>query len=98
MPSIYKYSPSQWLWGKIPERSLIADSGAHQIVWAHRNVSQAIVDLRGMLRFQQPDGRIPEIINWRADKESYVWKILTRLQYSRITHVDLTQMPVLPYR
>jgi hypothetical protein len=53
-PSLQKYGPYQWLW----------DSGSHQIVWSHRNVSNSIADLRTMLQFQQPDGRIPEIIFW----------------------------------
>ena len=33
-------------------------------MWSHRNVSNAIADMRTMLQMQQPDGRIPEIIFW----------------------------------
>jgi hypothetical protein len=53
-PALQKYGPHQWLW----------DSGSHMIVWAHRNVTNAILDLKTMLQMQQPDGRIPEIIFW----------------------------------
>ena len=31
-PSLQKYSPDQWLW----------DSGAHMIVWSHRDASNAV--------------------------------------------------------
>jgi hypothetical protein len=88
MPSAYKYGPSQWLW----------DSGAHQILWARKNVTRAMADLRGMLSFQLCDGRIPEMINWHAEKEGFVAHFLARMQYSHTTYNDLTQMPVLPYR
>lgn len=77
---------------------LTADSGAHQILWARKDVDRAIADLRGMLNFQLMDGRIPEMINWRAEKEGFIAHILTRIQYSHTTYNDLTQMPVLPYR
>lgn len=74
------------------------DSGAHQIVWARKEVDRAIADLRGMLNFQLRDGRIPEMINWEAEKQGFVAHVLTRIQYSHTTYNDLTQMPVLPYR
>ena len=77
---------------------LIIDSGAHQIVWARKDVNRAIADLRGMLNFQLHDGRIPEMINWHAEKQGYIAHFLTRIQYSHTTYNDLTQMPVLPYR
>ena len=77
---------------------LTVDSGAHQIVWARKDVNRAIADLRGMLNFQLHDGRIPEIINWHAAKQGFVSHFLTRMQYSHTTYNDLTQMPVLPYR
>lgn len=77
---------------------LTADSGAHQIVWARKDVDRAIADLRGMLNFQLQDGRIPEMINWHAEKQGFVSHFLTRIQYSHTTYNDLTQMPVLPYR
>jgi hypothetical protein len=61
-PSLEKYSPDQWLW----------DSGAHMIVWSQQNVTNAVLDMRTMLQFQQPDGRIPEQIYWsdRSAKEN----------------------------
>jgi hypothetical protein len=45
-PALEKYSSSQWLW----------DSGSHMIAWSHRNVTNAILDLRTMLQMQEPDG------------------------------------------
>lgn len=77
---------------------LMVDSGAHQILWARKNVALAIADLRGMLSFQMCDGRIPEMINWHAEKQGFLAHFLTRIQYSHTTYNDLTQMPVLPYR
>ena len=77
---------------------LIIDSGAHQIIWARKDASRAVADLRGMLNFQLSDGRIPEMINWHSEKQGYIAHFLTRIQYSHITYNDLTQMPVLPYR
>jgi len=77
---------------------LTIDSGAHQILWARKDVNRAIADLRGMLNFQLHDGRIPEMINWHAEKQGFVSHFLTRIQYSHTTYNDLTQMPVLPYR
>ena len=100
-PSSYKYSPSQWLWGAygcLLSYTHILDSGAHQILWAQKDVDKAVSDLKGMLNFQLEDGRIPEVINWEAEKQGFVWQILTKIQYSRTTYNDLTQMPVLPYR
>jgi hypothetical protein len=60
-PSLEKYTADQWLW----------DSGAHMIVWSQKNVNNAVLDMRTMLQFQQPDGRIPEQIYWsnRTAKE-----------------------------
>ncbi len=84
-PSIDKYSADQWLW----------DSGAHMIVWSHRNVTNSILDLRTMLLFQQPDGRIPEQIYWQ-DRTEHEEKAILR-QYSNTQFNDITQMPVLPY-
>ena len=105
-PSSYKYGPSQWLWGTPSPFSTILsdlgwrwlDSGAHQILWARRDVNRAIADLTGMLNFQLADGRIPEMINWKAEDQGLISHILIRIQYSHITYNDLTQMPVLPYR
>lgn len=62
-PSLQKYSPHQWLW----------DSGAHMIVWSHRNVSNSIADLRTMLQLQPPDGFIPEMIFWGLEDMPW-WK------------------------
>lgn len=60
-PSMEKYTADQWLW----------DSGSHMIVWSQKNVNNAVLDMRTMLQFQQPDGRIPEQIYWsnRTAKE-----------------------------
>jgi len=69
-PSIEKYSADQWLW----------DSGAHMIVWSHRNVTNSILDLRTMLQFQQKDGRIPEEIFWSDRSPEEDAKVL--MQYS----------------
>jgi hypothetical protein len=68
------------------------------MLWARKDVNHAIADLRGMLDFQLPDGRIPEMINWLIDKQGCIAKISTRFQYSHTAYNDLTQMPVLPYR
>eukprot|EP01120_Amphizonella_sp_Union-15-10_P015997 TRINITY_DN8322_c0_g1_i2.p1 TRINITY_DN8322_c0_g1~~TRINITY_DN8322_c0_g1_i2.p1 ORF type:complete len:465 (-),score=75.46 TRINITY_DN8322_c0_g1_i2:20-1414(-) len=84
-PSLEKYGPDQWLW----------DSGSHMIVWSHLNVSNSIADLRTMLQMQQPDGRIPEIINWGPQTLEDI--ALAEFQYSSSKYVDLTQMPVLPF-
>lgn len=61
-------------------------------------MNKAIADLRGMLSFQLYDGRIPEMINWHAEKQGFLAHFLTRMQYSHTTYNDLTQIPVLPYR
>lgn len=85
-PALEKYSADQWLW----------DSGSHMIVWSHRNLTNAILDLRSMLHFQDPEtGFIPEEIFWsdRSLKE----EASIRLEYSNIKHTDITQMPVLPF-
>lgn len=51
-PSLQKYSADQWLW----------DSGSHQIVWSHRNASNAVLSLRSLLHLQAVDGRVPEMV------------------------------------
>ena len=84
-PALEKYSADQWLW----------DSGSHMIVWSHRNVTNSILDLRTMLQFQQPDGRIPEEIFWMNRTSREDLSIL--LEYSNTQFTDITQMPVLPY-
>ncbi len=84
-PSLEKYGPSQWLW----------DSGFHMITWSHRNVTNSILDLRTMLQFQQPNGRIPEQNNWPP--MSWEDKIKQLMLYSKVEYNDLTQMPVLPF-
>ena len=84
-PSIEKYSADQWLW----------DSGAHMIVWSHRNLSNSVLDLRTMLQWQRDDGFIPEEIFW-SDKSASE-NALTLLTYSNVNYSDITQMPVLPY-
>jgi hypothetical protein len=84
-PSIEKYSPDQWLW----------DSGSHMIVWSHKNVDNAIKDLRTMLQMQQEDGRIPEEIFWGPRSAKEEAELL--LQYSSTKFTDTTQMPVLPF-
>ena len=48
-----------------------------------------------MLHFQQPDGRIPQMINWRH-KRGLTDPLKPRL-YTKHEYNDLTQMPVLPY-
>lgn len=84
-PSLEKYSPDQWLW----------DSGSHQIVWSHRNVSNSILDLRTLLLMQQPSGFIPEEIFW--SKKNIKEDAEIKLQYSNDKYSDISQMPVLPY-
>jgi hypothetical protein len=83
-PSNTKYGPYQWLW----------DSGWHMLVWSHRNVDYAIHDLRTMLRWQQPNGFIPEMIFWGP-----VTKLerLVRpfIGYSHTEYTDISQMPML---
>lgn len=84
-PSLTKYSATQWLW----------DSGAHMIIWSHRNVTNAILDLRTMLQMQHPNGFIPEQIYWgvndTADEQSE-WAM-----YGNIQQSNNTQMPVLAF-
>ena len=84
-PSLQKYSPDQWLW----------DSGAHMIVWSHRNATNAVLDMRTMLQMQQPDGFVPEEIFWGPRTQQEDDKI--RIQYSNSKFSDITQMPVLPF-
>eukprot|EP01062_Namystynia_karyoxenos_P066248 TRINITY_DN60210_c0_g1_i1.p2 TRINITY_DN60210_c0_g1~~TRINITY_DN60210_c0_g1_i1.p2 ORF type:complete len:484 (+),score=144.07 TRINITY_DN60210_c0_g1_i1:70-1452(+) len=79
-PALEKYGPSQWLW----------DSGSHMIVWSHRNVSNAVADLRSMLQMQQPSGFVPEMIFWEENPNP--------LQYGNYTKfTPITQMPVLAF-
>jgi hypothetical protein len=84
-PSLQKYSPDQWLW----------DSGAHMIVWSHRNASNSVGELRTLLRMQQPDGFVPEEIFWGARSQIENDELL--LQWSNSRHSDITQLPVLPF-
>jgi hypothetical protein len=84
-PSIDKYSSDQWLW----------DSGAHMIVWSHKNVTNSILDLRTMLKMQQENGRIPEEIFWMDRDAKQTAAILA--EYSSAKFSDTTQMPVLPF-
>lgn len=84
-PSIDKYSSDQWLW----------DSGAHMIVWSHKNVTNSILDLRTMLKMQQENGRIPEEIFWMDRDAKQTAAILA--EYSSPKYSDTTQMPVLPF-
>lgn len=89
----------KWLWGfHIYSLEIIEDSGAHQIIWARKDVNRSIADLRAMLSVQRPDGKIPEAINWLAEKQNVFSKLGTRFQYSHTAYTDTTQMPVLPYR
>ena len=76
----------------------MVDSGAHQIIWARKDVNRSIADLRGMLSVQRENGRVPEMINWLAEKQNFFSNLSTRFQYSHTNYNDLTQMPVLPYR
>ena len=62
-PSLQKYGPEQWLW----------DSGAHMTTWAHRNVTNAVLDLRTMLSMQRPDGRVPEMLFWQPGSVAICW-------------------------
>ena len=85
-PALRKYGAYQWLW----------DSGWHMIVWSHYRPWNAVADLRTLLRFQQPDGFIPEIIFW---KQNALLRKLNKLAsgYSQEEYADLTQMPMLAY-
>jgi len=84
-PSLQKYSPDQWLW----------DSGAHMIVWSHRNASNSVGELRTLLRMQQPNGFVPEEIFWGARTQLEDDALL--LQWTSSRHSDITQFPVLPF-
>jgi len=48
-----------------------------------------------MLQFQQPNGRIPEMIFWENKTKIQEESILT--MYSNVQYTDITQMPVLPW-
>ena len=84
-PSLEKYSPDQWLW----------DSGAHMIVWSHRDASNAVGELGTLLQLQRPDGFVPEEIFWGARTQLENEELL--LQWSNTRHSDITQYPVLPF-
>jgi hypothetical protein len=84
-PALEKYSPDQWLW----------DSGSHMIVWSHKNVTNSVLDLRTMLKLQQPNGMIPEEIFW--SERTIEQDLAIRMEYSNLQHTDITQMPVLPF-
>jgi hypothetical protein len=84
-PSVQKYSPDQWLW----------DSGAHMIVWSHRNASNSVAELRTLLQLQRADGFVPEEIFWAARTQIENDELL--LQWSNSRHSDITQYPVLPF-
>ncbi|MBN2152018.1 MAG: hypothetical protein JW839_11260 [Candidatus Lokiarchaeota archaeon] len=90
-PASTKYSHSQWLW----------DSGFHMISWSHRNVQNAIADLRTMLQMQQPDGFIPEMVFWGEEQgrgKRLLVKLVDKLMgYSNDRFTDITQMPMLPF-
>lgn len=86
-PSLEKYSGHQWLW----------DSGAHMIVWSHKDVNNSIQDLRTMLHFQQANGMVPEMVFWSAGKLSWFRRKLDTMFYSNEKHTDITQMPNLPF-
>ena len=77
-PSAEKYSSDQWLW----------DSGAHMIVWSHRDVQNSVLDLRSMLRMQQANGRIPEEIFWMDRDVKETAAIL--LEYSNPKAADVS--------
>jgi glycogen debranching enzyme len=85
-PSLTKYSAAQWLW----------DSGWHMIVWSYRDPENTIGELRSLLKCQQPNGFIPEIIFWKVSKFSQVMRSLLHI-YSQKEYTDLTQMPMLAY-
>jgi hypothetical protein len=55
-PSLWKYSRGQWLW----------DSGAVAISNSWRNATRSALEVRTLLRAQQPDGRVPEQVDWPA--------------------------------
>ena len=84
-PSLQKYSPDQWLW----------DSGAHMIVWSHRNASNSVSELRTLLQMQRHDGFVPEEIFWGARTQLENDELL--LQWTNNRHSDITQYPVLPF-
>ncbi|UCG54580.1 MAG: hypothetical protein JSV32_08405 [Dehalococcoidia bacterium] len=85
-PSLTKYSASQWLW----------DSGWHMIVWSHRHLENTIAELRSLLRFQQSNGFIPQIIFWRSNRCSQIIRNLS-LNYKHHEYTPFTQMPMLSY-
>eukprot|EP00727_Mastigamoeba_balamuthi_P007053 m51a1_g2969 putative glycoside hydrolase (434) ;mRNA; r:698679-700346 len=80
-PAGTKYGPSQWLW----------DSGAHMISWSHRNVTNAILDMRTLLHYQLPNGRVAEITNWMSKPNQ------TSKKWTTEDYTDLTQTPVIAY-
>jgi hypothetical protein len=79
-PSLEKYTADQWLW----------DSGSHMIVWSQKNVTNAVLDLRTMLQFQQPDGRIPEQIYWSnrtAKEDAELLLMYSNIQFTGILYL-----------
>jgi glycogen debranching enzyme len=85
-PSLSKYSASQWLW----------DSGWHMVVWSYRQPENAIAELRSLLKFQQPNGFIPQIIFWNTSRYLLAMNNFF-LGHSHKQFTNLTQMPMLAY-
>lgn len=84
-PSLQKYGPYQWLW----------DSAAHQIVWAHLNVTNAVLSLRTLLSMQRPNGMIPQVIFWGPG--NLVDRALLTLMWGQDQYQQMSQMPVTPF-
>lgn len=85
-PSLQKYSPDQWLWG----------SGAHMIVWSHRDASNAVGELGTLLQLQRPDGVVPEEIFW-GERTMQLENEELLLQCSNTRHSDIAQYHMLPF-
>jgi glycogen debranching enzyme len=66
------------------------------IVWSYRNPENAIAELRSLLKFQQPNGFIPQIIFWHSSKCSQIMRKIF-LGYSSREYTPLTQIPMLAY-
>ncbi len=85
-PANTKYGSHQWLW----------DSGFHMILWAYEKPENSIRDLRTMLKFQQPNGFIPEMIYWT--EKDWPNKVMDCFfGYSNSKYTDISQMPMLGY-
>jgi hypothetical protein len=84
-PSLVKYGPSQWLW----------DSGCHQTVMSHLNVSNSIRDLRTLLQLQQANGRVPECIFW--GKQTLATDALNEVLYGSLEATPITQTPMIVF-